>query len=316
MPGKEENLTEGLKILILGKNKTNNDGNFVLEAFSSISTSQVGLISHLNFVQNNFFETLRYDNPDLVIIDIEIELSSDLQIIDRIKSLVPQVIIIIAISPGSKKLLLEALKLKVNNFISKPIRNNEVVPLLKKYSATLDAQRNGIEVMEIVSHQQFRIRLENMISIVPQITDFLVRATHEVLRVEERIGIRLGLTELVANAIEHGNLEVSYQEKTAALEDSEERFEKLFLERQKHPVFGKRKVEINFFQTENFCEWLIIDEGRGFDWANLPDPLAPENMLITHGRGIFLARFQFDELDYLGFGNMVRIRKRIGPKRF
>ena len=41
----------------------------------------------------------------------------------------------------------------------------------------------------------------------------------------------------------------------------------------------------------------ISDEGEGFDLASLPDPLAPENLLRTSGRGIFLIRSFMDEFD-------------------
>ena len=39
----------------------------------------------------------------------------------------------------------------------------------------------------------------------------------------------------------------------------------------------------------------IADEGEGFDFENLPDPLAPENLLRTSGRGLFLVRSFMDE---------------------
>ena len=41
----------------------------------------------------------------------------------------------------------------------------------------------------------------------------------------------------------------------------------------------------------------IVDEGRGFDLATVPDPLAEENLLKTSGRGIFLMRTFMDEFD-------------------
>jgi serine/threonine-protein kinase RsbW len=41
----------------------------------------------------------------------------------------------------------------------------------------------------------------------------------------------------------------------------------------------------------------VRDEGCGFDPAVLPDPLAPENLLKSSGRGIFLIRNFMDELD-------------------
>lgn len=40
----------------------------------------------------------------------------------------------------------------------------------------------------------------------------------------------------------------------------------------------------------------VRDEGNGFDPATLPDPLAPENILKSSGRGIFLIRSFMDEM--------------------
>ena len=39
----------------------------------------------------------------------------------------------------------------------------------------------------------------------------------------------------------------------------------------------------------------IGDEGEGFDFSSIPDPLAPENLLRTSGRGIFLIRSFMDD---------------------
>ncbi len=41
----------------------------------------------------------------------------------------------------------------------------------------------------------------------------------------------------------------------------------------------------------------IADEGEGFDFEHLPDPLAPENLMRTSGRGIFLIRSFMDEFE-------------------
>jgi hypothetical protein len=54
---------------------------------------------------------------------------------------------------------------------------------------------------------------------------------------------------------------------------------------------------------------MISDEGKGFDHTGLPSPLVEEQSPTAHGRGIFLARLQFDELEFLGNGNTVRVRR-------
>jgi serine/threonine-protein kinase RsbW len=40
---------------------------------------------------------------------------------------------------------------------------------------------------------------------------------------------------------------------------------------------------------------VIADEGAGFSFEALPDPLAPENLMRTSGRGIFLIRSFMDD---------------------
>jgi serine/threonine-protein kinase RsbW len=42
----------------------------------------------------------------------------------------------------------------------------------------------------------------------------------------------------------------------------------------------------------------IEDEGKGFDFSNLPDPTEPENIEKLGGRGIFLMRQLSDEVKF------------------
>jgi serine/threonine-protein kinase RsbW len=68
-------------------------------------------------------------------------------------------------------------------------------------------------------------------------------------------------------------------------------------------------------------EELIIcvqDEGEGFDPGELADPLAPENILKSSGRGIFLIRSFMDAVTLERGetrGMQVRMVKRVAPKR-
>jgi serine/threonine-protein kinase RsbW len=60
----------------------------------------------------------------------------------------------------------------------------------------------------------------------------------------------------------------------------------------------------------------VRDQGSGFDPETIKDPLTPENMLSTHGRGVFLIRQFMDEvlMRRVPEGGMeVRMTKRIRP---
>jgi serine/threonine-protein kinase RsbW len=57
-----------------------------------------------------------------------------------------------------------------------------------------------------------------------------------------------------------------------------------------------KKVRLDFESTTRDLVITIRDQGKGLDINNIPDPLAPENLLKTSGRGIFLIRSFMDEV--------------------
>lgn len=58
----------------------------------------------------------------------------------------------------------------------------------------------------------------------------------------------------------------------------------------------EKKVKLDFETTSGSLVITIRDQGKGLDPAKIPDPLAPENLLKTSGRGIFLIRSFMDEV--------------------
>jgi serine/threonine-protein kinase RsbW len=60
-----------------------------------------------------------------------------------------------------------------------------------------------------------------------------------------------------------------------------------------------KKVKLDFERTTRDLVITIRDQGAGLDPAKIPDPLAPENLLKTSGRGIFLIRSFMDEVQIL-----------------
>jgi serine/threonine-protein kinase RsbW len=54
---------------------------------------------------------------------------------------------------------------------------------------------------------------------------------------------------------------------------------------------------------------MVRDEGQGFDSNAVPDPTFPENLLFTHGRGIYLMKTLMDEVSFEEGGSVVRMRK-------
>jgi serine/threonine-protein kinase RsbW len=58
-----------------------------------------------------------------------------------------------------------------------------------------------------------------------------------------------------------------------------------------------KKVTLAFERTSRDLVIIIRDQGTGLDASKIPDPLAPENLMKTSGRGIFLIRSFMDVVE-------------------
>lgn len=118
-----------------------------------------------------------------------------------------------------------------------------------------------------------------------------------------------GLSELFVNAVEHGNLGITYNDKSVLTANGNWKEE--IQERLSKPEYSDKKVIISYERKEDEIEIVITDEGNGFDWENYLE-LSPERATHTHGRGIALSKsMSFDELEYQGNGNQVKCSVRV-----
>lgn len=113
-----------------------------------------------------------------------------------------------------------------------------------------------------------------------------------------------GLQELLVNAVEHGNLGISYADKSRLLKEGAWRQE--VDRRLQLAEYRDRFVEVVFQrQTDSLC-FTIQDQGNGFNWQEYLD-FSPERAFDLHGRGIAMAgKISIDLLQYQGNGNTVQ----------
>ncbi len=115
----------------------------------------------------------------------------------------------------------------------------------------------------------------------------------------------VGLTELLLNAVEHGNLGITYREKGELCE--EERWEQEVASRLAHPLNADKEVQVRFTRGPEEIRLVIRDQGDGFDWQAFLE-MDPARANDSHGRGIAMARLlSFDSLEYRGCGNEVEV---------
>lgn len=113
----------------------------------------------------------------------------------------------------------------------------------------------------------------------------------------------LGLTELMINAIEHGNLAITYEEKSLLNANGEWKQE--VKKRLSLAENNKKYAQIYFNNLPEGIQIIITDQGDGFDWQSYMD-FDPQRAMDNHGRGIAIAnKLSFKHIEYKGNGNEV-----------
>ena len=112
-----------------------------------------------------------------------------------------------------------------------------------------------------------------------------------------------GISELLINAVEHGNLGISYERKTELLEENNWRREiKRLLNEPEH---ADKQVVVIFEKKKKTCYLQITDQGEGFNWKQYLE-FDPSRASHNHGRGIAMANMiAFDKVVYNEKGNQV-----------
>ncbi|MDV6235197.1 7TM diverse intracellular signaling domain-containing protein [Leptospira ellisii] len=123
------------------------------------------------------------------------------------------------------------------------------------------------------------------------------------------IAIRTCIREIIINSIEHGNLAISFDEKTEAL--NEGRYLEFIQKRQREPFYNLRTVKVSYSLNARRIGFLITDEGEGFDYKKILnlDIQKLNETSLTHGRGIVMTRRVFDIVKFNDKGNKVLLIK-------
>jgi serine/threonine-protein kinase RsbW len=72
-----------------------------------------------------------------------------------------------------------------------------------------------------------------------------------------------------------------------------------------------KKVIVNADVEGKRIIWTVTDEGEGFDYNQLPDPTAPENLENLTGRGVFIIKHLADQCIFNTKGNEVELHFKI-----
>lgn len=246
--------------------------------------------------------------PDIVITDFNMPSMDGLQLLNKLKQRHPRVPVVIATSAGSEELAVTALEQGAASYVPKSLLSRDLGRVVDTVLTASQDRRQEDAVLTALVRQELRFSFPSdrrlVRSAVSSLQDFGMRFGIFTERERTRVGV--ALEECLLNAIIHGNLEVS--SKLRDLDDGS--YDKLIALRVGKSPYKDRRVEVIARFSPEAAEFVIRDEGPGFDVSKLPDPTDPENIARAHGRGVLLMRTFMDEVEYNETGNQVTMVKR------
>lgn len=127
--------------------------------------------------------------------------------------------------------------------------------------------------------QRLKIKIPSLMENIRIVESFIDNANERYSFNDDIYGnVMVAVTEAVNNAILHGN-----------------------------KCDDNKMVHLELENGEDNLKFIIKDEGTGYDYKNLPDPTAPENLDKPGGRGIFLMKSLCDEVNFSENGQEVEL---------
>ena len=218
--------------------------------------------------------------------------------------------IVMATAADKPEEISEGIKAGVFYYLTKPIERHTLLSVVQ--SAVKEVEQRRVLRAEMERHRQSFGLIQ------------VLKSTYRTLDEAESLASFLancfpdpdraltGISELLINAVEHGNLGIRYEEKTRLIEENSWREE--IGRRLESTEFRDREVVVIYERKDQTYYLQITDQWEGFNWKNFLE-FDPSRAWHNHGRGIAMANMiAFDRLVYNDKGNQVTAVMQVQDK--
>jgi len=251
-------------------------------------------------------ELYKTESPLVVVSDIMMPKMDGLTLLTEIRRIDRNATVILMTGQGNEDVLLKALRGGATNFFKKPFAVRELIEEIRKVvEFRLEAARSSLFSPLLVEETKTFVMPRADSPFFPIINQITLQLPC-ILPTEDILNLKIGIEEVITNAIEHGNLGISFEEKSKAIQEG--RLADLIAQKGRESDAAGRSVRISSRLSPERFELSVRDDGGGFDWRNLP-AVEPENLLAFNGRGLFLTKIYFDGVAFNDAGNEVTLTK-------
>ncbi|MCG8573095.1 MAG: cyclic nucleotide-binding domain-containing protein [Spirochaetes bacterium] len=254
---------------------------------------------------------IKFEFPEFLIINMDDKKLDSMQLLEVIESdpwlhSTGLIILYEKVLENRSQLLNE---LNIMSFLKEDEINYQLPKILKIILTNTQVLVQKDLYKTILEKRSGSFEIENDPSIVTSYVNIITSTllNEKYINQNKAHGLRIALTELLMNGIEHGNCEITFEEKSAFL-TSGGNINELIHRKCKNSEIAKRRVYLDYEFTEDLLKFTIRDDGDGFDHSKQNyNPENEEDLLREHGRGIFMTEMFVESLTYNDKGNEATI---------
>ncbi len=253
-------------------------------------------------------EAIQADIPDLVLVDLVMPEMSGLELVESVRAKFPQVATVLMTSRGNEELAIQALLKGATSYVPKRSLAADLETTVRSIVQSTRSVRSHHRLMRFLTETSARFLLESDSQLIAPLVGHVQEQMSQIGFGDEtdRMQVGVALDEALANAIYHGNLEISSEVR----EQDGKEFLRMAEQRRTQLPFSRRRVRVETKISKTLAHFLIADEGPGFDPSRLPDPTDAANLENVTGRGILLMRTFMDDVSYSSTGTSVSMSKQ------
>ena len=252
-------------------------------------------------------QRLETESVDLVLTYMQMPDGDGLQLVKAIKSDYSLIPVILMTGYGNEDTAAAALQAGASSYIPKRQLDNDLIATVENVLELSRANRQQLRVLGTLEECRMTFSIENDVTLItPLIThlqEHIERTQH--FDASDLIRVGIALQEALANAIYHGNLEVS----SDLRQEDESIFYLLAKQRRDEAQYCHRRVYFTADISPQGLEFTVRDQGPGFNVRKVLDPDQPMDLERIGGRGLTLIRSFMDVVYHNSCGNEIRMIK-------
>lgn len=248
------------------------------------------------------------DPPAVILTDFVMPEMDGLQLVEAVRADFPEIPVVLMTAHGDEETALRALRAGAASYVPKHALQRDLQEVLRQVLLVATTQLRRRHLVRCMTGWEADFVLDND----PQWHEPLVDLLQEQFR-SMQLGdsstcmqVGIALVEALANALYHGNLEVSSELR----QEDERAFHDLANRRRGEDSYRSRRIRVHAEFNSSGAVYRIRDDGSGFDTSILDRPVDPADLLRIGGRGLLLIRSFMDEVRYNATGNELTMVKK------